>query len=62
MPKEKVKTPKLRKPFYALSDSAIGLKGATVGMNDHKLKNLVKELNEVKDKIHRHLEANYIWD
>lgn len=61
MPKEKVKTSKLRKPFYELSDSAYAFKTATIG-TDEKLKDMAKKIVELQDKIYKHLVSNYIWD
>ena len=59
--KKKVKTSKLRKPYYQLSDAIWGFKSATVG-TDVKLKDLAKKLSDLNDKIYKHLESNYIWD
>jgi hypothetical protein len=59
--KKKVKTSKLRTPYYELSDAIIGFKSATIG-TDVKLKDLAKKLSDLQSKIHKHLESNYIWD
>ena len=61
MAKEKVKTSKLRKPYYELSDAVGGFKTAIVG-TDMKLKGLAKKMADLEDQIYRHLQSNYIWD
>jgi len=61
MVKEKVKTGKLRKPYYELSDAVNGFKTATVG-TDMKLKGLVRKMEDLQNQIYRHLQSNYIWD
>jgi len=61
MTKEKVKTGKLRKPYYELSDAVGGFKSATVG-TDAKLKGLAKKMDNLQTEIYRHLQSNYIWD
>jgi hypothetical protein len=59
--KKKVKTGKLRTPYYELSDAVSGFKSATIG-TDVKLKDLAKKLSDLQSKIYKHLENNYIWD
>lgn len=61
MAKEKVKTSKLRKPYYELSDAVGGFKIATIG-TDAKLKGLAKKMADLQDQIHKHLQSNYVWD
>lgn len=61
MAKEKTKISKLRNPYYELSDAVYGFKTATVG-TDAKLKALAKKMSDLQDEIHKHLNANYIWD
>ena len=46
---------------YELADSINIFKLAIVG-TDLKLKELAKKLQDAQDKIHKHLQANYIWD
>jgi hypothetical protein len=61
MTKKKIKTSKLRKPYYELSDAIGGFKTAIVG-TDIKLKGLSKKMDDLQNQIYRHLESNYIWD
>lgn len=61
MAKEKVKTSKLRQPYYELSDAVVRFKSATVE-TDMKLKSLTKKMDDLQNQIYRHLESNYIWD
>jgi uncharacterized protein YdcH (DUF465 family) len=58
--KEKVKTAKLRKPYYELSDAIYGFESSAGA--DAKLKALAKKMIELQNDIHKHLQANYIWD
>jgi uncharacterized protein YdcH (DUF465 family) len=57
--KEKVKTAKLRKPYYELSDAIYGFESAAA---DAKLKALAKKMIELQNDIYKHLQANYLWD
>lgn len=59
--KQKIKTTKLRSPYYELSDAANRLK-SSVPSADAKLKALAQKAKDLSDSIYKHLEANYIWD
>ena len=48
--KKKVKTSKLRKPYYELSDAVYGFKSATIG-TDIKLKDQGKKYLDLQKKI-----------
>lgn len=60
--KEKVKTAKLRKPYYELSDAIYSFESSAAAGTDAKLKALAKKMIELQNDIHKHLQANYIWD
>ena len=60
--KKKVNTGKFRKPYYELSDSVGEFKTVSMTTKDVKLKDLAKKLYDIKEKIYKHLESNYIWD
>ena len=60
--KEKVKTAKLRKPYYELSDAIYGFESSASAGTDVKLKSLTQKMIELQNDIHKHLQANYIWD
>jgi hypothetical protein len=54
----KIKTEKLRKPFYDLSDALFSFN--EVENSDPGLKELVEKMTELKMEIYNHLEQNYI--
>lgn len=62
----KYKTPVMRKPYYEMGDGLEGLKDVIqtdAGLkDDKKLRQLVKAIDDAVGELHKHLEANYIWD
>ena len=58
---KKLKDDKVKKDYYEMSDKMESL-GDNIPSDDPKLKSLVDELKETRDKLRNHLNENYLWD
>ena len=59
---QKIKTERLRLPYYNLSDNVFYMKDAAEQLEDKTLIELANDLQRVQDRIHKHLERKYLWD